>query len=306
VTRANAKEIYTALSAIEFMTVADYFLTPTAELADIFLPCATYLEFNYIGGHVGRHGYIWPRRKIVTCGEAWPDHKMLLELGKRMGQPWKDSIEEEYDDILAPAGMTWEMIMDKPYYKEPMVYRKYETKGFSTPTKKVELWSTTMEKWGYDPLPTYREPPESPVSQPELAKKYPYVLVTGARSPLFFHSEHRMVPWLRECQYDPVCDINPELGAKHNIKDGQWMWIETLRGKVRQRARYNIAQDPRVVIAQHGWWFPEIKTPDHGWTISNANILTDNDPKTYDVAMGATNLRAHLCKIYPCDDKEVK
>ena len=40
-TRANAKEVYRALEKVDFMAVADFFLTPTAELADIVLPAAT-------------------------------------------------------------------------------------------------------------------------------------------------------------------------------------------------------------------------------------------------------------------------
>jgi anaerobic selenocysteine-containing dehydrogenase len=306
VTRANSKDIYKAMMQVEFMVVADFFLTPTAELADIFLPAATYLEFNYIGGHVGRHGYIWPRNQIVQIGECWSDHKMFLELGKRMGQPWHDTIEEEYDDILGPAGLSWDMIKDMPYYKEPMKYRKYETKGFSTPTKKVELYSTSMETWGYDPLPKFRELPESPVSQPELAKKYPYILSTGARTPLYWNAEGRQSSWIREIQPDPLADLNPETGKKHGIKDGDWMWIETLRGRIRQRARFNMGVDPRVIIIPQGWWYPEIKTPDHGWEISNANVLTDNNPATYDVALGSTNLRANLCKIYAVKKEELK
>jgi hypothetical protein len=59
-----------------------------------------------------------------------------------------------------------------------------------TPTGKVELYSTILEKLGYDPLPSYEKPPETPVSQPELAKKYPFILITGARFRPMHHSEN--------------------------------------------------------------------------------------------------------------------
>jgi hypothetical protein len=37
--------------------------------------------------------------------------------------------------------------------------------------------------------------------------------------------------------------------------------------------------DPRVVVLDYGWWFPEGDAADlHGWTRSNVNILTDNQP----------------------------
>lgn len=53
--------------------------------------------------------------------------------------------------------------------------------GFLTPTGRVELWSTAYAHYGEDPLPFYKEPAFSPHKDPELAKKYPYILTTGAR-----------------------------------------------------------------------------------------------------------------------------
>ncbi|MBI4296096.1 MAG: molybdopterin-dependent oxidoreductase [Chloroflexi bacterium] len=305
ITRANARYAYKAISQIDFMVVTDFFRTPTAELADIILPAATWLEIDYVADFWKRHGYVFPRRKAVQIGEAWSDHKIFNELGKRMGQAdyWWPDMEACLDYMLEPSGLTWQQFKDMKYLQGKMQYRKYEVKGFSTPTKKFELYSTTMEKWGYDPLPRYREIPESPVSKPEMVKDYPYILTAGARTPFFFHSEHRMIPWLREIHPDPIIEIHPDTAARHGIKDGDWVWIESPRGRVKQRARLTTGIDPRVVAAQHGWWFPEIKTPDHGWDKSSINIITDNDPAGYDVAMGSTNLRVLLCKIYRVEEE---
>ncbi len=52
-------------------------------------------------------------------------------------------------------------------------YGDYLTNDFDTPSGKVELYSSYLEKWGFDPLPKYHEPPESPLSAPELAGDYP-------------------------------------------------------------------------------------------------------------------------------------
>ena len=307
VTRPNAKMAYKALSQAEFLSVADFFLTPTAELADIFLPAATWLEVDYTGGFFFRHGYIFPRKKIVQIGECKSDFEIWNELGRRMGQKqWGANHIGDLDQILAPGGLTWADIRDKPYLRGEVRYRKYLDKGFSTPTRKVELYCTTFEKWGYDPLPTYKEVPESPVSNPKVAKDYPYILITGPRSPVFFHSEHRMIPWLRECHPDPIIEIHPDTAKKHGIKEGDWVYIESPRGRIKQRARITPGINPQVVCIQHGWWFPEIKTPDHGWDQSNSNILTDNDPKTLDIAFGASNLRTLMCKIYPVKQEEAK
>jgi len=306
VTRANAKEVYKALRQVEFLVVADLFMTPTAELADIVLPVATWLEINHVAEAWKRHGYVFARQKVIEVDECWSDHKIFNELGKRMGQEgyWWDTVEGGLNYILEPSGLTWEQFKQKGYIKGEMEYRKYEKKGFSTPTRKVELYSTILEGWGYDPLPQYKEPPESPVSTPELLKEYPYILTTGRRSPVFFHSANRMIPWLREIHPDPIVEIHPEMAKKHGIKDGDWVFVESPRGKVKQRARLTQGIDPRVVAAEHGWWFPEIATPDHGWDISNVNILTDNDLEKNDATVGANNLRALLCKIYLANEEE--
>lgn len=300
ITRANAREVYEALRKVEFMVVADLFMTPTAELADIVLPVASWLEHNNIADYWKRHGYVFARQKVIEpIGECWSDHKIFNELGKKLGYKeyfWED-VDESLNYILKPAGITWEQFKEVGYLKGPMEYRKYEKRGFGTPTGKVELYSTTLEKWGYDPLPDYREVPESPISNPELAKEYPYILITGARIPYFFHSEHRMISALRKLHPDPLVEIHPETAKALGVKEGDWVWIETPRGRIRQRVK--VAEDihPRVVHAEHGWWFPEIKDPSHGWDSSNINILTENKPPL-DPCMGSTNLRVLLCKVY--------
>lgn len=79
------------------------------------------------------------------------------------------------------------------------------------------------------------------------------------------------------------------------------MWIETRRGRTRQREKLTNGIDPRVVATQHGWWFPEESAPKCGVWRSNVNVLTDNTPP-YDPAMGRYQLRALLCRVARVDD----
>ena len=296
-TRANAREVYQALDKLDFLAVIDFFMTPTADLADIFLPAGTWLEQDHVADNWKRHGYVLARQKCVQVGEAWQDHKIFLELGKKMGQDWWDTVADALDYLLEPSGLTWEEFKKVGYLKGEMVYHKYKERGFSTPTGKVELYSTVLEKWGFDPLPKYTELPESPVSKPELTETYPYILNAGLRTPTFFHSANRNMPWLREIRPDPIVEIHPDTAQKHGIEEGDWVYIESPRGRAKERAKLNAGIDPRVVVAEHGWWYPEIKAPGHGWDISNINILTDNAHETMDPAIGATNLRVCLCNI---------
>jgi anaerobic selenocysteine-containing dehydrogenase len=300
-TRANAKEVYRALERVEFMAVADFFITPTAELADIVLPAATWLEMDYVGDFWKRHGYILPRRKVIQVGECRSDHEMLNDLAHRIGQGqyWWDNFEKALDYILHPINITWNDFKKMNYIRGEVKYYKYKESGFSTPTRKFELYSTILEKMDYDPLPQYRESPESPVSAPELYKEYPYILITGARQPGFFHTENRQIGRLRELHRDPIVEIHPDAAAKEGIKENDWVIIETCRGRVRQRAKFTLGCDPRIVAAEHAWWFPEKKDPGHGWDESNINILIDNALEGCDPAMGASNIRTLLCRIYP-------
>jgi anaerobic selenocysteine-containing dehydrogenase len=301
VTRANAKEVYRALEKVDFMAVSDFFITPTAELADIVLPSATWLEMDYIGDFWKRHGYILARRKVIQVGECRSDHEMLNDLAHRVGQGehWWPDFEQALDWILEPMGLTWQEFKKMDHIRGERLDQKYKTRGFSTPSRKFELYSTLLEKWGYDPLPKFREPLESPYSTPHLAKVYPYILITGRRLPGFFHSENRQLPWMRELHRDPVVEIHPETAKKEGIGEGDWVVIESPRGRIRQRAKFFAGMDPRVLSAEHGWWFPEKKDPGHGWEESNVNILTDNAYENCDPAMGATHIRTLLCNIYP-------
>jgi len=301
-TRANAREVYRALNKVDFMAVADFFLTPTAELADIVLPAATWLEMDYIGDFWKRHGWLLPRRKVIQVGECRSDHEMLNDLAPRIGQGehWWEDFEQGLDWILEPSNLTFQEFLKKGHLRGEVKYRKYEERGFSTPTGKFELYSTKLEEWGYDPLPQFREPPESPVSRPDLKVAYPYVLITGARQPGFFHSENRQLPWTRELHPDPIVEIHPETAAREGIRHGDWVIITSPRGAVRQKASLSEGLDPRVISAQHAWWFPERRDdPQHGWEESNINILTDNSYESCDPAMGATSVRTLLCNIRP-------
>jgi hypothetical protein len=57
--------------------------------------------------------------------------------------------------------------------------------------------------------------------------------------------------------------------------------------------------DPRVVIAEHGWYFPEQPGDMEGWDSANLNVLTMNDPP-YGRELGTMTLRGMVCRI----DKE--
>jgi anaerobic selenocysteine-containing dehydrogenase len=152
---------------------------------------------------------------------------------------------------------------------------------------------------GLSSMPVYNEPPESPVSSPELAKDYPLILTTGIRSPVFFHTQYRQITRLREIHPNPIVRIHPDTAQTYGISDADWVYIETPRGRCRQRAKLTLGIDAKVIMAEHDWWFPEkpVKPTLHGAFESNINVVTDHHPP-YDPGFGSTSSRSLLCKIY--------
>jgi anaerobic selenocysteine-containing dehydrogenase len=256
-------------------------------------------------------------KAVEPLWESWSDWKIICELGRTMGYgeyfPWKTE-EEAIDHTLGPLGLTCEELRNHPegivisippfLYKKlsglfgslmrqvikvvkfrnyPDLYKKYEMNGFMTPSKKVEIYSDQLEKLGYDPLPVYREPAESPISRPDLAKEYPLILITGSKLEMYTHSMMRNIPKLREQCPKNLLEINPETARKHNIKNGDLVKVESPRGSITCPALVTDCIDARVVHLYHG--FRE----------SNCNILTDH--RAFDPITGSTGLKSLLCKV---------
>ena len=296
-TYSNAKEVYQALKNLDFLVVTDFFRIPTAELADIVLPVATYLEIDDIN-----NSYVVQTtsivQKVAEVGECWSDYKIISELAKRLklGEYFRENEKQMLDFILKPAGLTFDEFRKVGMLSSKKIYDFYKEKGFNTPSGKVELYSEQLEAWGFDPLPVYYEPPESPLSDPELAKEYPLVL-TSSKIPGYIHSRGRQIKSVRNTHPEPIVSIHKNTAGKLGIKDGDWVFIENQRGRIKQKAKLSSSIDPRVIIAEHGWWYPEMDKDMHGWAESNLNILTKND-SPYARELGSVTFRGFVCKVY--------
>jgi anaerobic selenocysteine-containing dehydrogenase len=183
VSQPGTREVYEALRQVEFLVVNELFMTATAELADIVLPARTWLEIEEF---VDRYqNFITARRKVIDpVGECRDELQVAYEIVRRMRL--KFSIwpgikkPEDFENFrLKNSGVTFDVLKERYYIMAPMEYKNYEKRGFNTPSGKVELYSSRFEKYGYDPLPHYVEPLEGPISTPEVAEKYPFILITG-------------------------------------------------------------------------------------------------------------------------------
>ncbi|MFC1893771.1 molybdopterin-dependent oxidoreductase [Chloroflexota bacterium] len=305
----NSKRVWeTFKNDLELLVVTDFFATPTAELADYILPASTWFEKNETADlpRLMYTNYVAAGQKVIEpLFECRDDREIVIELVKRI--PWADrrflpwnDIDELNESTVKGMGITFDDLLKRGYIVEPMQYKKYEKKGFNTATGKVELYSTRFEENGYAPLPVYQEPPESPVSTPELLKEYPLILITGSRNIAYFHTEGRQIPRLRKLVPDPVVEVHPETANQADIRDGDWVWMETPQVKgetVRLKVKLTAGIHPRVVSAAHGWWFPEKPAPEHGCFDANVSVLLSGDPPREQIC-GSVRTRGTLCKIY--------
>ncbi|QOS68854.1 molybdopterin-dependent oxidoreductase [Eggerthella guodeyinii] len=244
-------------------------------------------------------------------GEYWPTAErqfdnLVLAAGYSNWQEYRQAFQEHgWWDCRAIAPETWG------------TYRRYETgmlsqplvvgttpagnpmKGFTTPTRKQEIWSTAIETYmpeaGYE-LPSWEPAPETELANPSISNEWPFLMTTGRRIPVYFHSEHRQLPWCRELWPVPRVEINPVDAQALSIEQGDWVWIESPRAKVRQVVDLYYGIEPGVINCEHQWWFPELHEAKKGFDLCNINCLVEGENQ--DPVCGASNLRAYHVKVY--------
>ena len=236
-------------------------------------------------------------------------------------------------------GHDWEYLKEHVQVSRKTEYLKYERgmlrndgqPGFNTTTGKVELMSLMFAACDGDPLPYYEEPVFSPywedttaddplhdseasrfmreytAEHPDWKKDYPVILTTGARNWASFHSEHRQSKMLREIKEYPYVQMNPELAEQIGVIDGDWVRIENPWGHCYEKAKVTPIVKPNVVMADHGWWYPEedMNEPSIGgvWA-SNINTLVPNNVIGH-YGFGAP-MKALCCRIVKADKPPLK
>ena len=286
----NTSRMVETFKKLDFIAVTEYFHTPGTQLADIVMPIASWLERPILlTGLAGMAKLIEPA--IQPLGECRTEWDIYSELAKRLGFGdlfWDGSFEKCADYILEPMKITYKDLQQHPEgIKQPapaMSEKPYENGGFKTPSGKIEIASATLSEHGLDALPVYHEPPESPVSRPDLAEKYPLVMTSGARVMAYTHSQFRNLPQLRKLMPDPLVDINPADANPRGIKMGDTVTVSSPRGSIRMKANVTDSILAGVVSLPHHW-------PDE----VNVNLLVDDS--ILDPISGFLPVKSQLCQV---------
>ncbi len=297
------------LSKLDFQVSIDRQMTADAAYADVVLPATTMFEIDsyMVYGPIFRL-----REKLIEpVGEARNDYLIMAELANRLGYGhlFPQTEEEMIRFALEGSGYTLEDVKEEGgWVKIPtpmMEYKKWEKgglredgkPGFDTPTGKFELWSTTLEDYGYKPLPKYTEPIEGPQAAPDVANEYPLVFNSGARPHTDFRSQHHGIKGLVKDNPEPTVEMNAEDAKQRDIKSGDLVEVRTPRGAVPFRARVSVDIAKGAVECNMGGGTP---VGPKAWQEWNVNELTDIN--NYDEISGFPVYKSLLCDIVKVEE----
>jgi anaerobic selenocysteine-containing dehydrogenase len=303
-----------ALEALDFYVHVDLFANPSASLADLLLPAASCWERAALRPSLGTGAETatWAQFReavVQPLHESRSEVAIIFDLATRLGLGehfFNGDLEAAWDYELAPSGLTVQQLRQHPSglrARGKTRYQKYaemdaatgQPRGFPTPTRKVEIYSTRFAQAGYAPLPVY----QAPIGSADLAQEYPLVL-TFFRLVQYCDVQHRNIPRLRRQVPEPFLELHPATAAAASIQEGEWALLETATGRIRLKARYKDSLHPGVVATTHGWWqaCQELGLPGYdpfGSQGANANLLVSND--IIDPISGSVPHRSQRCRV---------
>jgi len=276
----NQQRVLKGLAREDLFTVVhEQVMTDTARYADILLPAPTTFEQTDIFRAYG-HLYVQMSEPVIApVGEAWSNVRVFRGLAERMDfddPAFRDSDEaliRQALDSKSPqmAGITYERLKEEGFIRlnVPRPFIPFAGGKYPTPSGKIELYSETMLRDGFDPLPTHNPTAESLDGSPDLFAKYPVRLVTPAAHH-FLNSSFADMPTMQRKQHYPSIELNEEDAQMRGITPGDWVRAYNDRGEAYFVAEFKESVAPGVACHLSLWW--NIYSP-KGW---NCNSLTSD------------------------------
>ncbi len=263
VSAPDARRVISRLADLDFLAVSDFFLSETAELADVVLPSAMWAEEE--GTMTNLEGRVIRRRRALDPPTGVHDDlRLLADLAARLGAGDKFSAEPEvvfeelrrasaggtadyagisYDRIDAEQGVFWPC----PSTDHPGTPRLF-TERFATPDGRARFLRVE-----------HVDAHERPDAE------YPYVLTTGRVMAQYQSgTQTRRTRSLAMVAPTARAELHPDLARSLGIGPDDVVELATRRGRARFHAHVTDTVRPDVVFA-----------PFHWGGGSSANALTD-------------------------------
>ncbi len=246
-TDPNTQKVIKALEKTELVIVQELFMTETAKYADVILPGASFLEKS--GTFTNGERRVQAVRKVVEPIEgAKPDGQIIVEIMNRMGYPQPDyspdgMLEEISQIVPFFAGITWERLgnngLQWPVSPDGIGTKILHTESFKRGKGYFEFhhWEETQE------LQTH-------------AKEFPYILTTNRELEHYNCGAMTRRTANEQLLQDDYLLINPQDATRHFINNGDWVCLESPRGKVDVKAK--ISNEVKAGILSTTFHFPDI------------------------------------------------
>ncbi len=265
----------------ETIIIHEPWWTPAARRADIVLPCATTMERNDIGGTPNDRFIFAMQQAIDPVGEARTEYNIYTELADRLdfkdafteGRNEREWLQHLYNSVREQAAA---QELDMPAFEAfwegghvefpepnpaPVLFESYrenpEENPLNTPSGRIELFSTTIDSFGYDDCPghaAWLEPAEW-LGSDQTARHPLHMLSNQPQARLHSQLDCSSVSADAKVADREAVWLNPQDAAARGISEGDVVRIYNDRGACLAGAVVTDTIRPGVVQLSTGAWF---------------------------------------------------
>ncbi|MBI3721341.1 MAG: molybdopterin-dependent oxidoreductase, partial [Fimbriimonas ginsengisoli] len=248
----NAGHIEERLAALDFLVVADFFLSETAQMADVVLPTAQWAEED--GTMTNLEGRVLLRRRAVEPPRGVrSDLEILSALAERLGcgkgfSPESQAVFAELRRASAGGAADYSGITYKRIIAEDGVFWPCPDTGHAgTRRMFLERFGTPDGRAQFHPI-EHRPPAEVPDTE------YPMYLTTGRVMAHYQSgSQTRRVAALRDASPEPFVEIHPAAARDLGIATNDAVRLISRRGSAVMKARLSTAIRMDTLFSPFHW-----------------------------------------------------
>ncbi|MGD0623755.1 MAG: molybdopterin-dependent oxidoreductase [Thermodesulfobacteriota bacterium] len=254
-TNPNPKRVLAGYKKLDLLVVIDTVLSETASIAHYVLPESFYLERGEAidTKHSGKRAQVSIQQKVLEpMFDSRPGTRIIIELAHHLGigRYFEFNLEEANQLRLKPLGVSLADLKEKGvlFVGDPW---KEGFDKLDTPSGKVEIYSSTLGKLGFPPIPRWEEP----LVSPDPKDPHSFRLLHGKQA---FHT-HAMTanqPYLMQIsrRYDLIrLWMNRRRGEQLGLNDGSLVQIKSLVGEGKIRVKLTEGVHPSCVWLPSGY-----------------------------------------------------
>jgi formate dehydrogenase major subunit len=258
-TDPNSNHVRKALDSLELLVVQEIFMTPTAQIADVVLPGASFLEKS--GTFTNGERRIQRVNQVVEPIEgSKPDGQIVIDMMNRMGYAHPDydpalMLEEISGIVPFFAGVKWDELGDNGKQWPVAVG------GEDTPILHTDTFKRGKGLFVFN---AFKETEEVVAN----AEKFPYILTTNRNLEHYNCGAQTRRTANVELVSEDVIFIHPEDAEEHGIQDADMVCVESDRGKVDIKAK--VSDEIKKGVLSTTFHFPEIMVNDLTSSVSDS------------------------------------